>query len=188
MDIPREVVIVHTGTAADGSWAEARQVGIDGALTLSGTNVTIATAAILRRHAEQAGGFRCPLRSRGRTRVRFELSHQLAQSRDGLTHLRVPVDIPSGFIAVMEREHRPRPHPCADETLFLIGVSVGALNGASGRARSPLRPEHLCTADRRCAPHGDRPPGTHLDGTWHHVTEVGSVGSLTCPGSIRRWP
>ena len=48
VDIPREVVIVHAGAAADGSWAQVREVGIDGTLTLPGTKVTIATAAILR--------------------------------------------------------------------------------------------------------------------------------------------
>ena len=48
VDIPREVVIVHAGAAADGSWAEVREVGIDDTLTLPGTQVTIATAAILR--------------------------------------------------------------------------------------------------------------------------------------------
>lgn len=52
MDIPREVVIVHRGAAADGSWDDVREVGIDGTLTLPGTEVTIATAAILRPPAQ----------------------------------------------------------------------------------------------------------------------------------------
>ncbi len=48
VDIPRQVVTVHTTTTADGRWGDVREVGIDGTLTLPGTEVLIAVAAILR--------------------------------------------------------------------------------------------------------------------------------------------
>jgi hypothetical protein len=48
MGIPREVVTVHRGPRPDGFWRDVREVGIDGTLALAGTQVTVATAAILR--------------------------------------------------------------------------------------------------------------------------------------------
>lgn len=48
VDIPREVVTIHRGPGTDGSWQDVREVGVDGALTLPGTQVTIPAAATLR--------------------------------------------------------------------------------------------------------------------------------------------
>ena len=48
VDIPREVVIVHTQATVDGSWAQVREVGVSGTILLPGTATTITAAAVLR--------------------------------------------------------------------------------------------------------------------------------------------
>jgi Uma2 family endonuclease len=48
VDIPRDLVIVHTGHAPDGGWAQVREVGLDGAVELPGTGREIPVVSILR--------------------------------------------------------------------------------------------------------------------------------------------
>lgn len=48
VDIPRDCVIVHTGSKPDGSWEVVREVGIDGSIALPGTDIEIAVSAIVR--------------------------------------------------------------------------------------------------------------------------------------------
>ena len=48
VDIPRDVVIVHSGSKPDGTWTNVREFGIDGSVRLPATEVDLAVAAILR--------------------------------------------------------------------------------------------------------------------------------------------
>lgn len=48
VDVVRELVTVHTGSASDGTWDEVREVGLDGTLALPGTASTVSAAGILR--------------------------------------------------------------------------------------------------------------------------------------------
>ncbi len=49
VDVPRDVVIVHTGPRPDGTWGEVREIGLDDTLTLPGTDLTFTGARLLRR-------------------------------------------------------------------------------------------------------------------------------------------